>query len=76
MAGIHFGSVERTQKCEDMSARLNYATNSQGDPGEGNNLNFLNLIFHIYKIRAKQPPRCFSTIKLKGKKSGIPLSLF
>ena len=71
MTGIHFGSVERTWKDEDMISRLSYVTNSQGDPGEGNNLNFLNLIFHIYKIRAKQPLRDLSTLKLKGENLGF-----
>lgn len=59
-----------------MSSRPSYVTNSQGDPGEGNNLNFLNLIFLIYRTRAKQPLRGLSAVKLEEEKSGILLSQF
>lgn len=59
-----------------MSSRLSSAANSRDDLEEGNHLNFLNLIFHIYKIRPKQPLKGLSTVKLKEEKSRLSLSQF
>lgn len=68
--------MERTQKDEGMSSRLSLVINSQDDLEEGNHLNFLNLIFHIYKIKVQQSLRGLSTVKLKGGESGLSLSQF
>jgi hypothetical protein len=71
MARIHFNRVERAKKDKDRSCRPCYANNSPGDLEEGNHLNFLNLIFHIYKVSALTTSKWPLNVKLKGEKSGI-----